>query len=96
MESKRADMLLVALAAVAVLAAVPAAAAPTDWLTHGVVYQIYPRSFLDGCAPACTGTGSVRGIRQKLAYLRDDLGVDVGEYTHVIANLCHDRSATNC
>ena len=31
-----------------------------------------------------------------LKHVADDLGVDVGEYTHVIANLCHDRSATNC
>jgi hypothetical protein len=42
-----------------------------------VVYQVYPRSFFDGCSPACTGTGSVRGIEQKLGYLRDDLGVDI-------------------
>ena len=25
-----------------------------------------------------------------------ELGVPLGEYTHIIANLCHDRSATNC
>ena len=24
------------------------------------------------------------------------IGVEVGEYTHIIANLCHDRSAQNC
>ena len=58
--------------------AVDAAAAPGDWWwRHGVVYQIYPRSFLDGCSPSCTGTGSLRGIESKLVYLRDDLGIDV-------------------
>lgn len=31
-----------------------------------------------------------------LHHVAAELGVDVGEYTHVIANLCHDRSATNC
>ena len=25
-----------------------------------------------------------------------ELGGEVGEYTHIIANLCHDRSAQNC
>ena len=32
----------------------------TPWWKHGVVYQIYPCSFLDGCSPTCTGTGSGR------------------------------------
>ena len=50
---------------------------PTSWWKQGVVYQVYPRSFLDGCDPACTGTGSLRGIEKKLTYLRDELGVNI-------------------
>ena len=44
------------------------------WWKTGVIYQIYPRSFLDGCEPACTGNGTVVGITKKLQYLKD-LGV---------------------
>jgi thymidylate synthase len=29
-------------------------------------------------------------------YVSKELGVEVGEYTHWITNLCHDRSATSC
>jgi thymidylate synthase len=29
-------------------------------------------------------------------YVAKELGVEVGEYTHWITNLCHDRSATGC
>ena len=42
------------------------------WWRHGVVYQVYPRSFADANGD---GTGDVAGIRSRLAYLRD-LGVD--------------------
>jgi alpha-glucosidase len=45
--------------------------APT-WWRHGVVYQIYPRSFADGDGD---GTGDLAGIRSRLPYLRD-LGVN--------------------
>ncbi|EGD77738.1 alpha amylase [Salpingoeca rosetta] len=69
--------------AVVVLAAVcaaspTAAASPADgqWWQTGIVYQIYPRSFLDACSPNCTGTGSLRGIERKLQYLRDTVGVN--------------------
>ena len=31
-----------------------------------------------------------------LSHVAINLGVEVGEYTHIIANLCHDRSAQNC
>lgn len=44
----------------------------TSWWRHGVVYQIYPRSFADGDGD---GTGDIAGIRSRLPYLRD-LGVD--------------------
>jgi len=31
-----------------------------------------------------------------LQHVADALGVELGEYTHWITNLCHDRSATSC
>ena len=43
-----------------------------DWWKHGVVYQIYPRSFADSDGD---GIGDLPGIRSRLPYLRD-LGVD--------------------
>lgn len=42
------------------------------WWT-GVVYQIYPRSFADSTG---NGIGDLEGIRQKLPYLSEVLGVD--------------------
>ena len=44
-----------------------------DWWKESVVYQIYPRSFCDGNGD---GIGDLRGIIQKLDYLKE-LGVDV-------------------
>ncbi len=38
------------------------------WWRHGVVYQIYPRSFADSTGD---GTGDIDGIRSRLPYLRD-------------------------
>ena len=37
--------------------------------------KVYPRSFLDGCTPNCTGIGSLSGVTSKLSYLRDTVGV---------------------
>jgi len=45
---------------------------PIPWWRHGLVYQVYPRSFADSDGD---GTGDVNGIRSRLPYLRD-LGVD--------------------
>ena len=43
-----------------------------DWWRHGVVYQIYPRSFMDGSGD---GVGDLPGITTRLDYLQW-LGVD--------------------
>ncbi len=42
------------------------------WWKHGVIYQIYPRSFLDTDG---NGIGDLPGITEKLDYL-SDLGID--------------------
>lgn len=43
-----------------------------SWWRHGVVYQVYLRSFADGNGD---GTGDIAGLRSRLGYLHD-LGVD--------------------
>jgi oligo-1,6-glucosidase len=43
------------------------------WWKESVIYQIYPRSFMDS---NCDGIGDIPGIISKLDYLKD-LGVDV-------------------
>lgn len=43
------------------------------WWKEGIVYQIYPRSFMDTTG---NGVGDLRGIIEKLDYLKD-LGVDI-------------------
>eukprot|EP00049_Salpingoeca_infusionum_P014978 m.287042 g.287042 ORF g.287042 m.287042 type:complete len:660 (+) comp15787_c0_seq1:3243-5222(+) len=73
----KAAVTLLALVATAVCFQGAASSPPSAlWWQTGVVYQVYPRSFLDACEPKCTGTGSIRGIASKLSYLKNDLGVD--------------------
>jgi alpha-glucosidase len=43
------------------------------WWQHGVVYQIYPRSFRDASGD---GIGDLAGVVEKLDYLSETLGVD--------------------
>ena len=43
------------------------------WWQSGVVYQIYPRSFRDSNGD---GTGDLVGVREKIEYLSETLGVD--------------------
>lgn len=43
------------------------------WWERGVVYQIYPRSFADSTG---NGIGDLEGIRQRVPYLAEVLGVD--------------------
>ncbi len=50
----------------------PGEHANTEWWRQAVVYQIYPRSFVDSDGD---GLGDVRGIISRVPYLRD-LGVD--------------------
>lgn len=49
----------------------------TNWWKYGVIYQIYPRSFMDS---NCDGVGDLQGVIEKMDYLNDgtknSLGVD--------------------
>src|SRR3954468_5000770 len=44
-----------------------------SWWQHGVVYQIYPRSFRDASGD---GVGDLAGVLSNLDYLSETLGVD--------------------
>ena len=46
---------------------------PVRWWQHGVIYQVYPRSFRDANGD---GIGDLAGVIEKLDYLSDTLGVD--------------------
>eukprot|EP00051_Salpingoeca_urceolata_P001243 m.39505 g.39505 ORF g.39505 m.39505 type:complete len:728 (+) comp11279_c0_seq2:1222-3405(+) len=69
---------LAVLLCLAVVSPTPRPSLPTligedspPWWVTGVVYQIYPRSFQDGCTfkDGCTGTGSLAGIADRIDYL---------------------------
>ena len=68
-----------------------------NWWKEGVIYQIYPRSFLDTSG---NGIGDLKGITKKINYLSSlgidaiwispffkspmkDMGYDVSDYTDV-------------
>jgi alpha-glucosidase len=70
---------------------------PDSWWRHGVVYQVYPRSFQDANGD---GIGDLAGIRHRLPYLKElgvaavwlspinpspmaDFGYDVADYCDV-------------
>ena len=45
----------------------------TDWWREAVFYQVYPRSFQDANGD---GVGDLEGVRRRLPYLAETLGVD--------------------
>ncbi|XP_055627745.1 probable maltase [Toxorhynchites rutilus septentrionalis] len=49
------------------------ALAKDHWWQHANFYQIYPRSFKDSDGD---GVGDLRGIMEKVGYLKHDLGID--------------------
>jgi alpha-glucosidase len=57
-----------------------------DWWRHGVVYQIYPRSYADSDGD---GTGDLPGITSKLEYLQE-LGVDAIWLSPIYPSPGHD------
>lgn len=59
---------------------------PAVWWKHGVIYQIYPRSFYDSNGD---GTGDLRGIIGKLDYL-SDLGIDAIWLSPINRSPMHD------
>ena len=57
------------------------------WWHTGVVYQIYPRSFMDASGD---GIGDLPGITQRLDYLSDTLGVDAIWLSPIYTSPMHD------
>ena len=61
-------------------------ASELPWWRHGVVYQVYIRSFADGNGD---GTGDIAGLRSRLGYLHE-LGVDAIWITPWYPSPLHD------
>jgi alpha-glucosidase len=57
------------------------------WWQTGVVYQIYPRSFMDANND---GIGDLPGVTQRLDYLSDTLGVDAIWFSPIYPSPMHD------
>ncbi len=57
------------------------------WWQTGVVYQIYPRSFMDAGGD---GIGDLPGITQRLDYLSNTLGVDAVWLSPIYPSPMHD------
>ena len=57
------------------------------WWQTGVIYQIYPRSFMDASGD---GIGDLPGITQRLDYLSNTLGVDAVWLSPIYPSPMHD------
>lgn len=57
------------------------------WWQTGVIYQIYPRSFMDSNGD---GVGDLRGITERLDYLSETLGVDAIWLSPIFPSPMHD------
>jgi alpha-glucosidase len=62
------------------------------WWKHGVVYQIYPRSFYDASGD---GIGDIQGVIQKIDHL-SDLGVDAVWLSPINLSPMHDFGYDVC
>ena len=62
------------------------------WWKHGVVYQVYPRSFNDSDGD---GMGDIAGILEKLDYL-SDLGIDAVWLSPINTSPMHDFGYDIC
>ncbi len=57
------------------------------WWQTGVIYQIYPRSFMDSNGD---GIGDLNGVIERLDYLSETLGVDVVWLSPIYPSPMHD------